>query len=158
MIETALSGLLGGILRFIPEGLKLLDRKNERDHEHRMMALEMEFAKTKAEFALKEADIRLEGKELDALSAAIQEQGKTARAAGKFVAALSAMVRPAVTYWFVVLYSVVKIASMAVAFEQGANWKEVLTTAWTDDDMQIFVMLLTFWFAGRVWERKSRSE
>jgi len=92
--------------------------------------------------------------ELDAMTEALKEQGQTARAAGKFVAAVSALVRPAVTYWFVVLYSAVKIAGIAMAIEAGGHWKDVLVSSWTQDDQAMLMLVLTFWFVGRVWERK----
>lgn len=157
MIEALASSLIGGVLRIAPEALKLFDRKNERAHELAMLNAEMEFAKARAESDMRQADVNLTGKEIDAMAQALKEQGQTARAAGWFVAALSALVRPLVTYWFVTMYSAVKITGMTLAVAAGADWKEVLVQSWTDEDMAMLWMLLTFWFVGRVWERKSRS-
>lgn len=156
MIEALASSLVGGVLRIVPEALKLFDRKNERAHELAMLSTEMEFAKMRAEGEMRQADANLTGKEIDAMAQALKEQGQTARAAGWFVAALSALVRPLVTYWFVTMYSAVKITGMTMAVAAGADWKEVLVQSWTDEDMAMLWMLLTFWFVGRVWERKSR--
>lgn len=153
MLETLLGSLLGGVFRIVPEVMKLLDAKNEREHELKMLDREMEFAKVKGEITMRQQETALMGDELVAMAEAIKEQGQTARAAGKFVAAISALVRPLVTYWFVVLYSLVKIATMAVAFSNNGNWKEVLINSWTPDDMALLMMILTFWFVGRVWER-----
>jgi hypothetical protein len=91
---------------------------------------------------------------MDAISAAVKEQGQTARAAGKFVAAVSALVRPIVTYWFVLMYSAVKIVSMSMAISAGGYWQEVLVNSWTADDMAMLMLVLSFWFVGRVYERK----
>ncbi len=157
MIEALLSSFLGGVLRIAPEALKFFDRKNERAHELSMLEKEMEFAKLKSEGEMRQAETALTGKEIDAMSVALREQGETARAAGWFVAALSALVRPLVTYWFVTLYSAVKIATMLMAAAAGADWKDVLISSWTKEDMAMLWMLLTFWFVGRVWERKARS-
>lgn len=156
MIETLLGSLLGGVFRIIPEAFKLWDAKDIRKHELAMLEKEMEFAKIKGEIAMRETEAQMTVAELDAISQAIQEQGQTARAAGKFVAGISALVRPAVTYWFVILYSLVKIATMSVAFAAGADWKDVLIQSWTKDDMAMLMMILTFWFVGRVWERAQR--
>jgi hypothetical protein len=157
MIESLLSGLLGGVLRIAPEVLKFFDRKNERAHELAMLDSEKEFAKLRGEINIREAEVTLSGKEIDAMAVALREQGDTARAAGWFVAALSALVRPLVTYWYVALYSAVKITAMVMAVAAGADWKEVLVQSWNDEDMAILTMLLSFWFVGRVWERKTRS-
>jgi len=156
MLETLLGSLMGGVFRIIPEVMKLLDAKNEREHELQMLGKEMDFAKIKGEISMREQENVLMGSELTAMTEAIKEQGETARVAGKFVAALSALVRPLVTYWFVILYSGVKIASMAMAIDDGENWKEVLINSWTKDDMAMLGLLLTFWFTGRVWERNKQ--
>jgi len=156
MLETLLGSLLGGVFRVVPEVMKLWDAKNEREHELKMLGKEMEFAQIKGEISMREQQNVLMGTELSAMTEAIKEQGQTARAAGKFVAAFSALIRPGVTTWFVVLYSLVKIATMVMAFEDNANWKEVLINSWSQDDMAMLMMILTFWFTGRVWDRDRR--
>ena len=153
MIETLLGSLLGGVFRIVPEVMKLWDAKNEREHELKMLGKEMEFAQIKGEISMREQETVLMGKELDAMSIALREQGETARAAGGWVATLSAAIRPGVTTWFVVLYSLVKIVSVWLAIDAGAEWKEVLVSSWNQDDMAILMMVLTFWFTGRVWDR-----
>jgi len=156
MIETLLGSLLGGVFRIVPEVMKLIDAKNEREHELKMLDREMDFAKIKGEISMRETQATLMGEELVSMTEAIREQGQTARAAGKFVAAISALVRPLVTYWFVVLYSLVKIASMLMAYQANGDWKQVLITSWNADDMALLMMILTFWFVGRVWERNKQ--
>lgn len=156
MLETLLGSLLGGVFRIAPEVMKLLDAKNEREHELAMLGKEMEFAKIKGEISMREAQATMTVAEIDAMSEALREQGQTARAAGKFVSAISALVRPLVTYWFVVLYSAVKIASMLLAYQTNGDWKEVLINSWTKDDMAMLMLILTFWFVGRVWERNKQ--
>jgi hypothetical protein len=153
MIETLLGSLLGGVFRIVPEVMKLWDAKNEREHELAMLDKEMEFAQIKGEISMREQETVLMGKELDAMTEALKEQGETARASGQFISAISAAVRPLVTYWFVTLYSIVKLASILMAVDAGANWKEVLVSSWSEDDMALLMMVLTFWFVGRVWDR-----
>lgn len=153
MFETLLGGVFGGLLRLAPELFKLFDKKNERAHELRMLEAEMDFAKLKGEIAMRQADVQLQTAELHAMVAAIQEQSETAKAAGSWVAALSALVRPTVTYMFLSLYAAVKVAAYLIAIEQGGDWKEVLTTMWGSDDLAVFNMIISFWFVGRVYER-----
>lgn len=156
MIESILGGLLGGVFRIAPEFLKWLDRRGEREHELKMLQAEMEFAKIRGEIMMKQVEASMTVAELDAMSEALKEQGQTARAAGKIVAAISALVRPLVTYWFVTLYSAVKIISMKIAIEQGGEWKQVIVSSWTEADMAMLMLVLTFWFVGRVWERNKQ--
>lgn len=153
MLETLLGGVFGGALRLAPELLKLWDRKDERKHELALLDREMEFAKTKAEVEMRRGDTELAAHELDAISSAFQEQSQTAQASGKFVSAISALVRPTVTYIFILVYALVKVASYGLALQQGGNWAAVLVGMWGTDDAAILNMILSFWFVGRVYER-----
>ena len=153
ILETLGGGLLGGLFRLAPEVIKIFDAKNERSHELKMLEAEMAFAKLDAEREMHRTDSAMTVAELDAMGAALKEQGQTARSAGWFVAAISALVRPLVTYWFVVMYSVVKIVGIYLAVRSGGLWTEVLVTSWNSEDMGILTMILTFWFVGRVYER-----
>lgn len=159
MFEAGLLGsFLGGVFRIIPEILKWIDKKNEREHELKMLQAEMDFAKVKGEIEMHKVDTQALAGEVEAMGIALAEQGETARAAGWFVAALSALVRPIVTYWFVILYSAVKIAVICEAFATSdSNWKEVLINTWSSDDMAMLMLVLTFWFVGRVWERDQKA-
>lgn len=151
--ESLLGSLLGGLLRFAPEMLKFFDRKGERLHELALLNAEMQFAQIKGEIAMRQTEAAMTVAELDAVGQALKEQGQTARAAGKWVAALSALVRPVITYWLFGLYSAHKIASMLMAKEQGGSWQQILIQGWSEQDMAMLSMILSFWFVGRVWER-----
>lgn len=152
--ESLIGSLLGGIFRLAPELMKIWDRKAERAHEARMFELELQAAKDRIEAGLRMGEQALIGAELGAMSEALKEQGQTARAAGRWVAAISALVRPLVTYWVVALWSAAKIAAMFLAFDQSADWRLVFTESWGPEDAAILSMILTFWFVGRVWERQ----
>jgi hypothetical protein len=156
MMETLLGGVFGGLLRLAPEALKFFDSKNERSHELRMLEAEMKFAQVKGEIAMRQTEAQMQVAEISAMTEAIKEQSATAQAAGKIVSAISALVRPLVTYIFVLLYVSVKIAAYSLAIAQGGDWKELLVSSWNDDDMSTMTMLLTFWFTGRIFERTSK--
>ena len=149
ILETLGGGLLGGLFRLAPEVIKIFDAKNERSHELKMLEAEMAFAKLDAEREMHRADSAMTVAELDAMGAAVKEQGQTARAAGKFVAGLSASVRPVTTYWLLFLYSAVKFVSILMAVQAGGDWKEVLISNWAAEDMAMLSMTLSFWFLDR---------
>lgn len=156
MFETLIGGLFGGVLRLAPEVFKLFDKKNERDHELRMVQAEMEFAKIRGEIAMRQVEAQMTMAEMDAMAQAFKEQSETAKNAGWFVSAISALVRPMVTYAFLALYAAVKIAAFLIAMDQNGNWKEVLVTMWGADDLAVFNMIISFWFVGRVYERSNK--
>ena len=149
ILETLGGGLLGGLFRLAPEVIKIFDAKNERSHELKMLEAEMAFAKLDAEREMHRTDSAMTVAELDAMGAALKEQGQTARAAGKFVAGLSASVRPITTYWLLFLYSAVKFVSILMAVQAGGDWKEVLISNWAAEDMAMLSMTLSFWFLDR---------
>lgn len=153
MFETLLGGVFGGLLRLAPEVFKLFDRANERKHELAMVNAEMEFAKVRGEIAMRQTEAVMTVAEMDTMAEAFKEQSRTAQAGGKVVAAISALVRPVITYAFVGGYFAVKIASYLLALEQGGNWKEVLVSVWNQDDVTIMFMIISFWYCGRVFER-----
>ena len=149
-----IGALIGGAFRLAPELLKILDRKFEREHELKKLDVEVSIAKMQAEFALQQGHQRLQEHELDAIGEAFKQQAESDSKAWKWVASLSALVRPAVTYWFVFFYSVVKAAGLYLAFLQDGSWTAVLLSGWTDYDEGMLSLILTFWFVGRVWESK----
>jgi len=153
MFETLLGGVFGGVLRLAPEIFKIFDKKNERAHELRMVQAEMEFAKIRGEIAMRQVEAAMTMAEVDAIGEAFKEQSQTAKNAGKFVSAISALVRPTVTYAFLALYAAVKIAAFMIAIDQNGDWKEVLIQMWGSDDLAVFNMVISFWFVGRVYER-----
>ena len=154
MIDSILGGLLGGIFRLAPEVLKWLDRKDERQHELDMLQKEMEFAKLRAEQAMHTVDAQVDMAQMDAIGKALEGQATMAVAAGKFVAGISALVRPLVTYWVVALWTGVKIASIVLVYQGGGTWQEMLLRNWGPDDNAILSTILVFWFVGRALEKK----
>jgi hypothetical protein len=47
------------------------------------------------------------------------------------------------------MYAAVKAAALVIAFQTGADWKEVVSQVWDNDDFAMFNMCLTFWFVSR---------
>lgn len=154
MIESIFGGLLGGLFRLAPEVLKWLDRKDERAHELAMLDKEMAFAQIKAEQQIHTVDAQVDMSQFDAIGKALDGQARMAVAAGKFVAGVSALVRPLVTYWVVALWSGVKVASMVLAYQTDGGWQQMLLANWGPDDNAILSMILIFWFVGRTIDKR----
>lgn len=158
MIEFFTSGLLGsifgGVFRLAPEVLKWLDRKDDRKHELAMYSLQVEVEKTKGEYKLQERYVDHSISQIDAIQAAFKQQSDDAGKSYPWVAALSALVRPMVTYVLFLMYIVFKIVTMCYAINTGAGWQEVVIKNWTADDFAMLNMILTFWFVGRSIEKR----
>ena len=149
--------LIGGLFRLAPEVLKFLDKKNERTHELNMFRLQTDLEKLRGEFKVEEKYVDYSIQQLDSIKEAFQEQAQTAKAAGPFVAAVSALVRPGITWALFGMYAAVKAAALVIAFQTGAHWAEVVTKVWDEDDFGLFTMVISFWFVGRAIEKYQRS-
>lgn len=151
MIETLLGGLFGGLFRLAPEVLNFFDKDNERKHELAMQDKQLEFEKLRGTNALALQQEVSYGLGLDALSKAVESQGKPTGI--KWVDALTASVRPVLTYWFMAIYMLVKSTFIYMAV-QDSGWVEAMNGAWTSDDMAIFSGIITFWFLSRVFDKR----
>ena len=155
MIETLLGSLLGGAFRLAPEILKWLDRKGERGHELAMQDKAIEFEKLRGAQRMAEigaaADAAWNTGAINALKEAVAAQGH--QSGVRWADALSASVRPVITYWFMGLYCAAKTAAFAAALTAGAGWGEATLHAWTEADQALWAGVLNFWFLGRVFDR-----
>ena len=151
-----LGSIFGGLFRLAPEVLKYFDKANERKHELAMFTLQTDLEKLKGQFRMEEKYVDYSVQQLDTIKSAFEEQSKTAQSAGWFVAGISALVRPGITWALFAMYAAVKAAALVIAFQSGASWAEVLTKTWDEDDFALFNMCLTFWFVGRSIEKYSK--
>jgi hypothetical protein len=154
-LETLLGGLLGGALRMAPEILGYLDKKNERKHE---LALgEQQFRVAELQFREKREikDLDVEQSQfvsaMEALKEGIKAQGTPTGI--KWIDALSAVVRPAITAWVFALYSAVKIASLTVALS-AADGATAVLSIWGPEDSGMLSAIVMFWFVGRIWKSR----
>jgi hypothetical protein len=158
MIETLLGGLLGGAFRLAPELLKWMDRNGERGHELAMQDKALEFEKIRGASRMAEigasADAAWNTGAIDALKDAIRTQGE--KTGVNWVDALSASVRPVITYWFMALYCAAKVASFAAALNAGAGWGTAALQSWNEADQALWAGVLNFWFLGRVFDKGGR--
>lgn len=157
MLEMLGGGLLGsifgGIFRLAPEILKWMDKKDERAHELKMFTLQTDLEKMRGTFRMEEKYADHSVAQLEAIQEAFKEQSATAQASYKWVAALSALVRPGITYVLFSLYVAMKITAIVYGMQSEASWVAVMRESWTADDFGMLNMILTFWFVGRAIEK-----
>lgn len=145
--------VLGGVFRLVPEVFKFFDRIDERKHELAMFDRQCDLEKVRGEIKLQEIgaarDAAVDVGVMDAFKLAIEQQTEMAKAAGGKVAALSASVRPVMTYYILGLYGIVKTASMLIAMFSGVPILEVLAKCWTADDMALLCGVVNYWILDR---------
>lgn len=151
-MESVLGLLLGGVFRFIPEGIKLFDRKNERAHEKDMFNLQLEADRQRSKNQIAVTEAALGPAELEAIIEATKAQA--APTGIKWVDALSSSVRPIVTYLILGLYIVHKIATLKVALLAGTPFLEYAVGMWGAADMTLLNSILGYWFVDRTLRKQ----
>jgi hypothetical protein len=145
--------LLGGVFRLAPEVLKFFDKKNEREHELNMFSRQCDLEQLRGAQKLAEIGAQREAAVdvgvMDAFNAAINQQAEMVKAAGGWVASLSASVRPVMTYYLLAMYGAAKTAAMVLAYYHGQALTEVLAKSWGPDDMALLTGVINYWMIDR---------
>jgi hypothetical protein len=151
LILTLLGGGLGGLMRLLPAVLKLFGDKKDADHEYRMTQLQVKIDAARAAADLDkihaQGDASEKDKTLLAYIEAIKGQGQMSGV--KWVDALNQSVRPVVTYWWLILFTVYKIATLVIVAATVPTLAEFVVVMWTPQDWGILSMILGFWFVDR---------
>jgi hypothetical protein len=152
-----LSLIFGGLLRLAPEMIGFFKQKRDQEHELKMTALQLDIDKARAQQALDLAHVQhaqaMDKADMDALIAAV---GAQATPSGiRWIDALSASVRPFLTYWHaVVLFTAHKVALLQIAMASGITWQVAVTQGFGEFDRMIVGSIFSFWFVDRSLRRK----
>lgn len=146
-LGTVLGSGLGFVARLAPEVIKVFTAKGDRDHEYRMAQLSGQQAQ--AGYDARRDDARLEVEKLDiqALIAGVQAQGR--RTGSKIIDGLSASVRPVISYWWMALFTAVKVAGITRALAEGDSVTAAVLGCWNPEDQAILASIIAFWFLDR---------
>jgi hypothetical protein len=153
-----LGGALGGIFRLAPEVLKFFDKKNERAHEMLMFSRQCELEQIRGQMKLAEIGAQREAAVdvgvMDAFNSAIEQQATMVKAAGGWAAALSASVRPVVTYWVLFVWSFIHVWFAWNAWITGAPPVEVFKIMMSPDFSALLAGTINFWFLDRTLAKR----
>lgn len=154
-----LGSVLGGVFRLAPEFLKAFDRKNERAHElsmfDRQCKLEEQRGAQKMAEIGAQRDLQVDTGAMSAFTAAIEQQTEMVKATGKgWVAALSASVRPVVTYWVLALWTFIHCWYAYNAWSDGAAPQTVFQTMMSPDFAALVAGTINYWFLDRTLAKR----
>jgi hypothetical protein len=154
--STLIGGLIGGLFRLAPEVLKLWNAKGDRDHEFRMRRLDMEAAAAESRARLREIETAgqmvVDAAGMKVFAEAVRAQGRPSGV--KWIDGLSQLVRPAITFWWMALFSSVKLAGIAVFTGQGVALTDAVLAMWGPEDQAVLAGIINFWFLDRVIARR----
>lgn len=153
-----LGSLLGGIFRLAPEVIKFFDRKNDRQHELSMFDLQCKLEAQKGQQKLAEIgaqrDMAIDSGVVDAFKLAVEQQTEMAKAAGGWVASLSASVRPVVTYWVLGIWSFIHLWFAWNAWASGMAAVDVFKTMMSADFAALVAGTINYWFIDRTLSKR----
>lgn len=162
MLDILSGGLLGsifgGLFRLAPEILKYFDRVSERKHELNMFQLQCDLETQRGQQKLAEIgavrEAAVDVGVMNAFQSAIEQQATMVKAAGGWVASLSASVRPVVTYWVLFVWSFIHVWFAYNAWLNGAPAVEVFKTMMTPDFSALLAGTINYWFLDRTLSKR----
>jgi hypothetical protein len=153
-----LGSLIGGLFRLAPEVLKFLDKKNERSHELSMFDRQCQLEAQRGQQKLQEIGAQhamaVDTGVLDAFKSAIDQQAEMAKAAGGWVAKLSASVRPVVTYWILGVWTGVHCWYGYQGWASGLDATEVFKLMLSADFSALVAGTINYWFMDRTLAKR----
>ena len=153
-----LGSIFGGVFRLAPEVLKWMDKKNEREHELNMFKFQCDLEAQRGQQKLSEIGAQREAAidtgVMNAFQSAIEQQTEMVKAAGGWVASLSASVRPVVTYWILALWSFVHIWLSYNAWITGMPPLDVFKVMMSADFAALVSGTLNYWFLDRTLAKR----
>jgi hypothetical protein len=157
MVEALFGTLLGGLFRLAPEILKWLDKKDERKHELSMMEYQLKADELRGKIAIDTINAQTEAligvSEMNAIIEATKAQA--AQTGIKFVDAINALMRPLITFWWVlVLYTVSMGVQYYMLLKNEFSAGTAVLMVFGTDEKAIAASIISFWFVDRSLRRK----
>lgn len=140
---SLIGGVLGLFGSVIPEFLGFFKRNQEHKQELELRRLDAEIAKQQAEIRLAEADLKVDHAHMQG----VYDQFKSQRT-DTWVDRLNALVRPVVTFAFMLMFCSVIGSLIAQSVIAGASLVTALTVVGPTIDAY-FSAILAFWFGNR---------
>jgi hypothetical protein len=148
---TFFTTLLGFGSSFAPKLLDFFQAKSDQKHELAMLAA---VQAGKVEQAGIEKEQAITVAEIEEIIAAHKEQQETVKSASRWMANLSASIRPVVTYLFVVEFLVINFSIAVLIWNKDGVTVENLQAMLNADFMALLAAMIAFWFGSREIRRR----
>ena len=140
------SAVVGLLTSAIPSLVKILEKRQESNHEIKLMEMRIEAASKGIDLQRyiedSKADIE-EGKSVRQHDALVTGDG--------WIFTLRTAVRPVLTFLFFFLFLIIKLVAVFAMLQQGAPVVEILNAVWDEYTVAIFGSIIGFWFGHRAF-------
>jgi len=160
---TILSGIFGGVLRLVPEFIKMWNKKEDNKQELAIMEKTFQLDKQRAELHIteikEEGKITLDNAAIDALTESIKGQNEALAYTGKpvvdwFIAVanvINKLIRPMIAVqWVILLYPAVIFLNAYNFAQEGIPWAKAVPLVFGEQEKAICMFIIDFFFIGRV--------
>ena len=145
---SLLGSLLGFGTGFMPKVLDFFQARQNMKHELLLQENKIKMAKELSALKIKEETVKSMTEQTKAVYQHDQQLSKANPS--KFIAALSASVRPVITYCMFMIFCVVTISQVIVGIQEGDEPLKAIQAAWSEESMALFSCIISFWFANRL--------
>ena len=158
LISTTVSFLMGGL----PKLLAFFQDRSDKKHEIMLAQMQMEqqmkmqmagFASQEKIEAIHTEQIQIQA-DVQERQALYQHDIEIGKGASQWVINLRSSVRPVVTYMFVLLLMIVDISGIIWAWSSGLDFYQSMKLIFDQDEMQILVSIIAFWFGTQAFNKK----
>jgi hypothetical protein len=155
-LDAIFGGALGALARLAPEALKFFDRKNERKHELALGTQQLDLVKYQGDNKLRTEQVTADSAQMVAGLDAIKAAYASMKTGVPFIDGLNQLVRPWITFVVFHTWLFIKIAAFVTLSNGGIDWNIAAASMWTPDDTSLLSGITTFYFLGRVFDKKAR--
>lgn len=149
---TLLGSLLGFVSSTVPSIFDFFKQKRDQAHELAMVELQMRAAAQRHTQDVELANINADIREFEAA------QKSQSTVTGTWVDALTASVRPVITYCFFALFAWVEIKTALIIYQMdGLSPLTILGMIWNDEVQALFAAIMSFWFGGRALDKARKA-
>jgi|TARA_B100000131_G_scaffold303000_1_gene326661 hypothetical protein len=148
MLSVLFSSALGFGSSFLPSLLKFAENRQKAKLEIQMMETKAKFAKELSSLKLKEAEQQALAQQAQSIYAHDETIQKANHS--KFVASLSASVRPVITYIMFALFCLVVVSQVVVAIQEGEETLKAIRDSFSEEAYMILSSTVSFYFGGRM--------
>lgn len=158
MIMSLLGTLFGGLFRLAPAVMEFFDKKDERKHELAMLdkqlAVDAARAQQNMDLASLQGSIDLDKLDVTALTEAVKIQGQLTGV--KWVDGLNALMRPLITFWWVIVLYTAALAAEFYTLWYMSNEPvaKAIMGVFGEDEKAIAASIISFWFVDRALRKR----
>jgi len=146
---TLVSAIVGFLTSALPDIVKLLHGKIEKNNQVKMLQMQLDAIKQNNELVSDKLDSIVSMKE----NLAVHRNYDMTKTKSNLINALRASVRPTITYLFFILFATVKVTCLINFLDSGSSLYEAMTLIWDKSTQYLFSAILAFWFGTRQMEK-----